>query len=331
MTWAAMTIPDDPADLPGWLESQLVGPDLGRLATELRAVHPPRSPAPSLDAVLGSSAGAVLRSGLGGLPRPALQVLLRHPDLLLELQERVLIAGTGYWAARPTSEEFGRAVDRGWERVRTAAAGVRVEPAPAPVRARSGTARRFLAYAVTSLATAAAVLIAVIVGLSARFDSEKRAAETARLDLTRERDDARAAAAAAEARAADLQAKAAPSGWGWQRADAFPTGATRAEYLTQLADRAEEWFKKRPDTPEALARRLGEFRQGCSALQFAAHAPLPEADREWLRERCRVWSRRFDEQRAQVEEAGDTAATRAAADATVRQLVTALRTRAAAG
>ena len=42
---AAMTIPDDPADLPGWLESRLVGPDLGRLATELRAVHPP-APAP---------------------------------------------------------------------------------------------------------------------------------------------------------------------------------------------------------------------------------------------------------------------------------------------
>jgi hypothetical protein len=42
-----------------------------------------------------------------------------------------------------------------------------------------------------------------------------------------------------------------------------------------------------------------------------------------------VWSKRFDELVARVEETSDVTDTRAAADATVRQLATALRTRAA--
>ncbi len=300
MTWTAMTIPDDPADLPGWLESRLVGPDLGRLATELRAVHPP-APAPvTLDAVLGRTADAVLRSGLTGVPRAALQALLRNPDLLLELQERVLTEGGPYWSDLPIPDDFGRALDRGLDRLRREVAA---EPAAAR-QPRRGPVRRILPYAITSLATAAAVLVGVATGLSGRLDAERAAAETARATLTRERDEARAAAAA--------------PGWGWQRADAFPAAAPRADYLTQLADRAEEWFKTRPETPAALARRLGEFRQGCTALQFAAHAPLPEADRAWLRERCRVWSKRFDELVARVEETSDVTDTRAAAGACCR-------------
>ena len=74
-----MTIPENPADQSAWLESLLVGPDLGRLVAELRAVHGVDEPSRSLDAVLGRWADTVLRNGLSALPRENLRELLRHP------------------------------------------------------------------------------------------------------------------------------------------------------------------------------------------------------------------------------------------------------------
>ena len=79
MNLVAMNIPDDPAALPGWLESHLVGPDLGRLTAELTAIHGDH-PAGSLAAVLGGSLPAVLGRGLGVLPAAALRQLLQHPQ-----------------------------------------------------------------------------------------------------------------------------------------------------------------------------------------------------------------------------------------------------------
>jgi hypothetical protein len=95
-----------------------------------------------------------------------------------------------------------------------------------------------------------------------------------------------------------------------------------------LAAASQEWFKKRPETALELARRIGQFRQGCSTLIVAEHKPLPEDDRKWLRERCRAWAEKFDRHLAALEAGEDVEKVREAMDATVNQLTKALRDRA---
>src|SRR5439155_13367971 len=76
----AVNIPDDPAQLPAWLEQQLVGESLGELVAELAVVHAaPAAGATSLDEVLGNRQRALLASGLAVLPAAALKRLLQRP------------------------------------------------------------------------------------------------------------------------------------------------------------------------------------------------------------------------------------------------------------
>jgi hypothetical protein len=102
-------------------------------------------------------------------------------------------------------------------------------------------------------------------------------------------------------------------------------------YLERLADSATEWYQERPDDPDdpvALARRIGDFRQGCSVLILAEHEPLPAEDRKWLAEKCRAWAAKLDSHLAAVEAGEDPRKVRAGVDETVRNLVEALRQRA---
>jgi hypothetical protein len=295
MIWIAMTIPDDAARLADWLEAQLVGQNLGKLVAELRAVHGDQSATQSLDAILGNNATAVIESGLGILPHPVLQELLRNPTLLLELQEHVLMEGGPYWSELPMSEEFGETLERGWERLGRELAPHLAVPAPPmalPTR-QAGPLRKLLPYAVTSLATAAAILVVF------HFIPINQPQDTAK-------------------------------GWGWQKPDAFPANLDRAAYLNRLADGADEWFNKRPENVAAAAKRISEFREGCTALLLADHSPLTPADRTWLKERCQKWSQALDATLAKLEENRDVVMALAAADETVKKLSRALRDRAAA-
>ncbi|MFL5327417.1 MAG: hypothetical protein ACJ8C4_00755 [Gemmataceae bacterium] len=117
--------------------------------------------------------------------------------------------------------------------------------------------------------------------------------------------------------------------WGWTRADAFAQADTAKGYLNRLADEADEWFKKSPTDAKGLAKRLGQMREGCSALLLSDHTVLAAADRDWLRERCRAWSARFDGQIAALERGDDPKKVKDEADETIRKLDKALRERAA--
>ena len=117
--------------------------------------------------------------------------------------------------------------------------------------------------------------------------------------------------------------------WGWNRPDVFKPDLSRAAYLERLATSAEEWKRKKPETPEALARRIVQFREGCTRLILAKHEPLTPKDGAWLRERCRVWSKKLDEQLAALESGGDVTSVRNQVDGVVDKLAKALRERAA--
>lgn len=306
MNLHALDIPDHPAELAPWLERQLTGLHLAELVAELSAVHDPHvEKARTLDEVLGSDLPRVLSSGLASLSRSQLRELLREPRLLLDLQERVFIAGGDYWdRLSSASREVEHQLSRDWQAVshglETSHAGPPTIPFPgagadgsnrnvSPEIRRS----RWRSWAVTFTAAAAALFIGVFFGDRFRPQPPQVA-----------------------------------SGWGWQRPESMEPVGTQSEYLNRLADSAEQWFKKRPDTPAALARRIGEFREGCTALLLAEHRPLAPETRDWLRERCRAWAGKLDGHRNDLEAGEDVQKVRAAADETVKKLIQAIRTRA---
>jgi hypothetical protein len=304
MTLLTMTIPDDPAELAAWLEQRLMAPDFGRFVTELSAMSTAapgeRQPARQL---LGDWLPHALTSGLRELPPQLLRRLLRQPATLADLQEIILTEGGGYWdSVLRRSDELTAAFDRG-----KGSLGAIVAPGPAAVKTRPDPVpatlpfrpreRRYRLWAWCS--TAAAACLAVIVGVL----------------LWR----------------AGQPTEAPPAiAWGWAKPSGIPAkDVPPREYLDKLADAAEEWFKKRPEDAAGVAKRLNEFRSGCSQLILAAHEPLTPADRDWLVERCRVWAGKLDGHLTALEAGREPLQVREEADKTVTALVKALRDRAA--
>jgi hypothetical protein len=311
MRLIALEIPDDAAALAGWLEGHLVSLDLAALVAELEAVHgAPRKPF-TLDQVLGSRREAVLTRGLSVLRSDRLQALLLQPRLLLELQEMILMAGGPYWLRRAAvpetpGTETSETLERTWQRLEPSLAGT-VAPTialPTPGMVSTPPRRRWLGASgrwLVSLAMAAAVLVAIVV--VQRWPAQPRDGHP------------------------QLRVAASP-GWGWDRPGALPQDLPRDAYLNHLADAAHEWFNKRPDTPLALARRIAEFRQGCSVLILSPHRPLPSEDRVWLVEKCRAWATKLDTHLVAVEAGQDPLKVRGEADETINRLIAALRERA---
>lgn len=294
MTLAVATIPEDPERLPGWLEEQLVGGRLRDLVAELTAIHPTHPPGGSVRDDLGPRLRAILDGGLFALPPEALRGLLRQPIQLLELQEVVLTEGGPYWDGVPRSRELAARAEAGWRRLSPGLLPADDEGLVTLSSARTG--RWYREPWAVAAATAAAVLVAVF---------------------------------AVEGLRDPPRSSRGGVGWGWAKADGLPQAADARGYLNAVADGAGEWFNERPDEPVALARRLSEFRQGCSVLVLADPGALSADQKQWLRERCGRWAKKFDEHLAKLDAGGDTSSVRAEADATVRQLIDALRAEAA--
>jgi hypothetical protein len=297
MNLYALDIPDNSAELPGWLEAHVMGPDLAALVAELSAVHGPATPATeTVREVLGEQLGAVLAGGLGKLPPGTLRQLLQRPRLLLELQQLVATAGGAYWdqIGRRTPELRSR-IDRGQRRLQAFLATE--EPEHRQVLSLSTRSAWFRRPWVVSLATAASVLVGVGVYQHNRPPNV-------------------------------VEVVKAPTGWGWNKPEALAENVPADAYLNQLADAAADWFKQRPEQPAAVAKRIAEFRQGCSMLILANHAPLSAEDRQWLVERCQLWARKLTNHLVAIEVGLDPLEVRAQADDTVNQLIAALRKRA---
>lgn len=307
------TLPDDPAEARRWLDRQLVSTHLPQLAGELAACHD-ASPAEdstedratdrTAQQVIGEPYSQVLDAGTSVLSDESLAELLTHPELLLSLQADVLTAGGSYWQTIVADEselarrQAGKKQLASWLAEQTSSLSADVPPANlASKHPQQQGSRRLL----NVLALAASLLIAGWIGHQT-------------------------AAPPTVAPAAPTNAIA----WGWAKPDALNTTLDRDAYLQSLASAAEAWSKKRPDTPEALAKRISEFRQGCSRLILADHRPLPEADATWLKEKCLAWAKKIDAHLLVLETTGGVATARTAMDTTVEKLVLALRNRTAA-
>jgi hypothetical protein len=120
-----------------------------------------------------------------------------------------------------------------------------------------------------------------------------------------------------------------PGEWGWNRPGVFDVALARRAYLEHLAETANEWFSADPQGSSELSTRLREFRSGCDKLLTASHSQLPQDDREWLIERCKIWTAKIDQALVDLD-GGQKPPETVSADmkSMVNQLVTALRRRA---
>jgi len=119
--------------------------------------------------------------------------------------------------------------------------------------------------------------------------------------------------------------------YGWNKPGVFDVALEKPAYLNHLADRANEWFDKKPVNAEQLASRMKDFRESCDKLLAAKHPQLPAADRDWLYERCRLWAGKIDASLAKLNaDPSQLKAVNAEMDETVNKLMIALRERAKA-
>ena len=118
--------------------------------------------------------------------------------------------------------------------------------------------------------------------------------------------------------------------WGWDQPGIVGSNLNAAAYLESLASAAEKWKETDRSTPQALKTRLSELRHACDTLLASDHPALTPSDRDWLRERCRAWRDKVDEQLVALEQPNPSfTEIQTASDEIIAKLVTALRGRAA--
>ena len=221
--------------------------------------------------------------------------MLTNPQTLFELQECILTDGSQYWIDRSVAADDAEAIiNRSWHTLRDSIA-VLTDPPVARAAEQQSLVAWYRQPLFVSVITAAAVLAAVF--LPQHFDP------------------------------AANNPLVASQGWGWDREGAMNESLPADQYIARLADSADEWFKKTPDTATDVAARIAEFRQGCSTLILASHRPLADDDRTWLVDKCRAWATNLDSHLAAIESGEGVQAVRTAADETIRKLSSALRQR----
>ena len=300
MSLAFLDMPEQPDQLPAWLEQQLAGLSLGELVAELDAIHRPAAPIPVLEDVLSGALEAVAEQGLSVLTRVQIQTLLRYPSLLPELQQHLMIHGGEHWQESVRSaSELQIASVRVWSRI-------------------SDELKRDTDSSADDTETGAAEIEAAVEA-GQPSEAEQRRVKLGVVALV---------ALVLLAFWAGRESHPEPVPWGWQNQSAFRKTTSGNAYLEQLASAAQGWYRKRPESAEAVSERILQFRTGCNQLIFADHASLDEPDREWLVERCRAWSEKLNQHLIAVEAGQSPLEVRAEADETVGRLIEALEKRA---
>jgi hypothetical protein len=325
----------------------LVGCNLAELVAELCAIFPPKDDHwPTLEELLGPQLGRIVREGSDSISTDDLQKLLQNPLLLLDLQQHILIDGGSSWQdSSLDSVDISGIADKCESAIfETLDSKMVIDdeslsvidvPKPLPSRESRRSSADTIHLAETPTATPAPQRGP---GPDRRpsFASANKAAPVVAKAPSRAGRGwltgtlvAALALVAGFAGGREWQSRqtAVAGGWGWNRPDAMGGELSREAYLGRLADTADQWFRVKPESSVELAARVAEFRQGCSRLLLTNHAPLGSTDKEWLAERCRKWSGKFDEHLAALERGADAKQVRHAADDTVKKLVAALRER----
>ncbi len=318
-------IPERDDELAAWFNQLLTRDDFAKYLNQLRTLQAVSGVRPAnreLESTLKASLPSILKRGFEQLSAQQLRQLLAQPTLIETLHEEVLTKGGTFWIERFQESQFGgrsrqqsvsKLLDEPSSTSKGNPAGVVDRQVIASQTKRSN---RFAAPILSALATALVMLLVL-----APYLQVNQGKQLAKNDQPKVQP------------VPDATGKAptvAPTGWGWNKENAFAEAPTRTDYLKQLAAGAREWSKKKPETAVAAADRIIQFRQGCARLILAEHKPLNNADRAWLRERCQAWAKDITDHLVALEATGDVKAALEKMDATVNKLAAALEKRAEA-
>ncbi|MGB7325651.1 MAG: hypothetical protein WBD31_12325 [Rubripirellula sp.] len=309
----SLAIPETRQKQITWLESEMLGTQLHRVAIELASLRNLQTYHGDASDQMSFDADTLVRlrdQGLVALSDVQFTSLLTHPRRLNIIQQDVLVNGGPYWSTvdPPHDLNLETRIDRIGAFLRE---GCDEPPLITPVHSRSDWRSNLGWSTLASLATAACLLIV--------FANMREPTETAQTPKP-----------VAESKVA--VASTIPTSWGFEkfasdiRVDEvnLQPPLDRAAYLRELASAAESWSKKRPETSADLASRIGQFRMGCSAILLADHKPLPDSDRAWLRQRCESWASALDRHLAAIESGRPVIEVRDAVDSTVIKIAAAL-------
>jgi hypothetical protein len=293
ITWQILQMPEDTAEIVHWLDRQLVGLHLRELVSELAGVHGQENSGQiSADEFLGEQKNEFMSRGFVALDATQLQQILTHPAVLFQLQDLVFEAGSGYWHGLQRDDgELQGHVNRAKKRVLDVPALSSTDQSDITRPAARQQIRWYSRPALASLATAASLLVAFTAYQWLRSPATTTPAIA----------------------------------WGWAKPGALPSNVSSAEYLDKLAASAQSWFNNRPEDSLGVARRISEFRQGCTVLLLADHTPLSDEEGQWLRTKCRMWADKLDRHLADLEAGQSPITVRNQVDATINSLIVALR------
>jgi hypothetical protein len=317
MTLHTMSIPDEPSELPRWLEGRLMAPDFGRFVSELLAHFPTGAGAALPRPLFEQWLPVAIIEGLEPIPPEVLTQLLKHPASLAAFQEQIVTDGGPYWdEVIERSQDLTRSFNRGQRSLdrilsvdavkpnrrmtRKPAHKVTARSAPKAVRpevAKRTGGRRYKIWAFASSGIAAC--LAVAVGLLLFRGPDEPAIPKSQV------------------------------AWGWGKPSGLAANESSTKgYLNKLAANAEEWFQYQPSDAAGVGTRIAELRIGCTRLMNSAYGPLAAEDKAWLLEHCRAWARAFDGHQQALDTGADPLVVRAHMDETVRSIAFTLREKA---
>lgn len=314
MTLRTLSIPDEPSELPRWLEGRLVAPDFGLFVSELLAHFPSDDDSAPSRELFDQWLPVALIDGLESIPAQVLTQLLRHPAALAEFQEQIVTDGGPHWdEVIERSNDLARSFNRGRRsldnilsqdalpskrkaiRRTTPKATTRsvLRALPSEVANRTGR-RGYKIWAIIS--SSVAVCLTVAVGVL----------------LVRELD--------------EPPVPKAQIAWGWGKPSGLAANETNAKsYLNKLAANAEEWSQHQPSDAVGVGTRIAELRIGCTRLMHSTYGPLKPDDKTWLLEHCREWAKALDGHQQALDSGSDPLVVRAEVDETVRSIAATLR------
>ena len=266
-----LDIPENETELASWLESLLVSRDFGDLVSQLAFLGQgvPTAESPEMSE---ETKDAVIESGLSVVTQDQCRQLLKNPELLIELHERIFETGSEYWMSK--LEPATTAEDQFFKS--TAASILGGQPssnsqdAVADLSRPTGSVPEPSGVSRRQMLAMAASILAVVCGVYL-FQSAGSASE---------------------------------SPWGWQSAQAMPNGVSAEQYLQSLSDSSEEWFEQKSTTADMLATNLQSLSTGCQRLIDAPHQPLSPDQRAWLVEKCELWKKDIDQTLADAKAIG---------------------------
>ena len=275
-------LPDEVADWPPWLDRQLVSDELGQLAAEfaIAGESRPEEP-PSLDALIGDNRQPMLQRGTEALSETQLRNLIRYPSRLLDLQELVLTEGDDHWIRLSRQAPHADRATALWSNIQHTLNASQGSQQVAPDSPHPADGER------------------------SADDDDARVSVQNKEDGTKHNSSLwgpllAIAVAVLLAVGGWLGFRQQGPGWGFDNQELLAADVQPDQYFEMLADAAGGWFNKRPVDNESLAKRLGQFSEGCEILLAAKHPQISTADREWLLGKCEAWKANIDQLREQV-------------------------------